>query len=101
MSEYRVTRAKPAVVAGGKHDEIAGMPVMHQANADRVDLATERMDGLDGHVIRARLGRQTWTETTGQEGQTDCSEQSEHAHAAERTPGEPRAASVIGARGFQ
>ena len=55
VSEYRVTRAKPAVIACGKHDEVAGMPVVHGTNVDRVDLATERVDRLHGDCVQTRL----------------------------------------------
>src|SRR4051794_34992093 len=61
VAEYRVTRPEPAVVAGGEHDEVAGMPVVHRANVDGVDLTAERVDGLHGDCEHAWLGGQTRT----------------------------------------
>ena len=87
--EYSVTRAEPAVIARGKHHEVAGMPVLHRANVDGVNLATERMDRLHGDFIHARLRRQPGTETAGQDGQARSSELSSRAHAGEHAPPEP------------
>lgn len=81
MLENSVTRAEPAVVARGKDDEVAGMPVMHRANVGGVNLWTQRMNRCLGHRVHARLRGETGTAATGQDGQARCSERASRAHA--------------------